>query len=366
MSKATSEHAKIQRWIDLIAVLLAHQSALKFTELAELVPAYNAKTVGLSTASIKRMFERDKDELHRAGIWIERKEIKRGDNNTYAYRLRKEDFYLPYLFVVGDVGGRKPPQRRALGNVGEQRFEPAEIAIVAAALARLGQLHDPLLADDARSAARALAFDLPGFDDRPSDVIVLGRDDGAKAQTFASLSSALRHRKAVAFTYQSPNDSQPAKRSVHPYGLFFVSAHWYLAAFDPARKAMRNFRLSRMSKVGVNKAKPGTPDYEIPPGFRLREHAHARRPWEFGDAAALEAQVRVVGTRGAAVAAADSGEAVSGQSDLRRFANIRQFDAFARWLLSFAGDLVPVSPPQLVDEYRKLVRATLQHYEARA
>ncbi len=46
---------------------------------------------------------------------------------------------------------------------------------------------------------------------------------------------------------------------------------------------------------------------------------------------------------------------------MRRF-QVRRIDSFARWLLSFAGDLEPVSPAQVVDEYAGLVRETLAHH----
>jgi hypothetical protein len=34
-----------------------------------------------------------------------------------------------------------------------------------------------------------------------------------------------------------------------------------------------------------------------------------------------------------------------------------------RWALSFRGEVVPVSPPELVDAYREALRATLDVYE---
>ncbi len=55
------------------------------------------------------------------------------------------------------------------------------------------------------------------------------------------------------------------------------------------------------------------------------------------------------------------GEEVPGRPQNRRF-QVRRTDAFARWLLSFAGDIVPVSPRTLVDEYRGLVSETLAHH----
>jgi hypothetical protein len=64
---------------------------------------------------------------------------------------------------------------------------------------------------------------------------------------------------------------------------------------------------------------------------------------------------------GAAFAAHQLGEAVEGDERLRRF-RVRRVDSFARWLLSFAGDLTPVSPSAVVEEYAGLVRETLDHH----
>ena len=361
MSKATSGHEKIQRWTDLIAALLSRDTPATFEELLADVPAYKEEATGLSKDSIKRTFERDKDELREYGVPIETSERDPGDNTTSTYRLSRNTFYLPYLLAASDKAAPKPRQPEGFRMLGNLAFEPDEIAAVAAGFARLDQLHDPLLSDDARAAVRALAFDLAGFDNGLSDVKLLGADDGATSKTFEALSRALRTRKTVTIAYQSPSDSQPGDRHVHPYGLFFVSAHWYLAAFDPMRQDMRNFRLSRMSAVAVNKARPGTPDYDIPAEFRLRTHAELRRPWELGHAEAHFAEVRIVGSGGAVLAAAESGEVVPDHPDMRRFP-VRRFDSFARWLLSFGGDVVPVSPPELVDEYRALVRETLKRY----
>ena len=45
---------------------------------------------------------------------------------------------------------------------------------------------------------------------------------------------------------------------------------------------------------------------------------------------------------------------------------MRRIDVFARWLLSFAGELVPVEPAALVDEYRRQVAATKAVYATKA
>jgi hypothetical protein len=113
----------------------------------------------------------------------------------------------------------------------------------------------------------------------------------------------------------------------------------------------------------MNKAKQKTPDYEIPGSFDLRAHARSRHAWELGAGDAIEAIVAFRGRSGVASAAARLGEEVEGHPDRRRF-RIRRSDAFARWLLSFGGDVVPVAPREIVAEYQGLVRETLAHHGA--
>ena len=174
----------------------------------------------------------------------------------------------------------------------------------------------------------------------------------ADAEVFEALSDALEGRKRVSFDYRSMGERRDRRRrTVEPFGLFFLNQHWYLAGRAPGEEAVKNYRVSRIAEPEVNGRKPGTPDYEIPAGFRLAEHARSRQAWELGDGDAVDAVVELRRAGGAAAAARRLGDAVDGHPDRRRF-RVRRRDAFARWLLSFAGDLVPVSPPELVPRIR--------------
>jgi proteasome accessory factor B len=166
----------------------------------------------------------------------------------------------------------------------------------------------------------------------------------------------------VTFTYRSIGSDSEAERSVEPYGLFFVSSHWYLAGRDTAKDEIRNFRLSRISDLKLNPARAQSRDYEIPSGFHLREHARSRQPWELGDGDLTEAVVRFSRITGANAGAARLGEQIPGELANRRF-RIRRQDAFSRWLLSFGGDAVPVSPASLVRDFASLVKATSKIYK---
>lgn len=358
--------AKVQRWMDLLAALLVHRYPATFKELARDVPAYSDETK--SEPTLMRMFERDKDELRAFGVPIET--VTQDDGEPGAYRLKIHDFYLPYLQAIAPAGKSvRGPRRidrygyRALQSLS---FEPDELAAVLAAAERMRSLGDPLLALDAESALRKLSVDLPFDEMADSDgVTFIPPRARATEEVFELLSDALEHRKLVGFDYHAMSTGQSERRGAEPYGLFFVGSHWYLAARDRDREELRNFRLSRMSGVKVNAKRPGSPDYEIPADFQLREHARSREAWEIGDGEALDAVVELRVASGAATAAARLGEPVAGSENLRRF-HPRRLDVFARWLLSLQGDAVPISPDVLVRAYHDQIRNTLAVYTGSA
>jgi predicted DNA-binding transcriptional regulator YafY len=351
---------KIQRWVDLLAALLARRQPATFEELSRDVPAY---LDGMqSKAARMRMFERDKDELRAFGIPI--MSVVSSDGETHGYKLPPTDFYLPYLTLLAERGGVKPKRVDRWGYRALQTlaFEPDELAAVADAAARVAQLGDPHLAADAGGAMRKLAFDLPVDGARADrDVHLVDSGDRIDATTFGALSDALLRRKIVWFDYHAIGGDTRSRRCVEPYGLFFLSGHWYLVGRDCDRDGLRNFRVSRMSSVEGNVARSQTPDFEVPSTFNLREHARSRHAWEMGENGGVVAVVEFRGASGATQAAARLGEPVEGQDQRRRF-QVSRRDAFARWLLSFAGEAVPIEPASLVEDYQALARQTLAHH----
>jgi predicted DNA-binding transcriptional regulator YafY len=102
-------------------------------------------------------------------------------------------------------------------------------------------------------------------------------------------------------------------------------------------------------------------DYKIPPSFKLREHGQSRQAWELGDGEAISAVVDFIGDSGATVAGAELGSPKGDGSHLRTF-RVRRMDTFVRWLLSFAGEAIPVQPPELISAFRDQISSTLSLY----
>lgn len=348
---------KIQRWIDLLAALLRRRFPAPFEELVRDIPAYSG---GQSIDARRRMFERDKDELRGFGVPIET--VKSSDGETLGYRLQVTNFYLPYLTVRSN-GGARPRKADPYGyrSLPTLSFEPEELAAVADASARVRELGDPLLAEHAESAMRKLACDLPVDAAGRGETRLMPSRVRAAPDLLVTLDRALERRKLVTFHYRTMGTDSAGRRTVEPFGLFFLNLHWYLAARAPDEATVKNYRLNRMEDVEISPRRPGTPDYEIPAGFSLRDHARSRQAWELGAGDAVTATVAFRARTGAAAAAYRLGEVVEGHPDQRRF-RVRRPDAFARWLLSYGGDIVPVAPGDLVSEYQGLLRETLEHH----
>ena len=365
---------KLQRWIDLLAALLCRSMPVTFEELARDVPDYHAKLRDARNdddserafQSLKRAFERDKAELRLLGVHIESLEDEDG-NSGGAYRLQRRDFYLPYLALTTPNERHTPARTPGYGyqSLPTLAFDADELQAVVDAALMLRELGDPLLEANADSVLRKLAFDLPvgAVDTTRSDMHVLETRAHVAVEVFDTLSDALRRRKRVEFTYNNFSSGANEQREVEPYGVFFRHGHWYLVARDLAREDMRNFRLSRIASARVNTRNAQSEDYDIPASFSLRTHAASRHAWELGEDEPVEVKVRFTGTSGPTEAARGLGRAAKDTGDRLRVFGVRRMDTFLRWLLSFAGEVEPVAPVDVVDKYNQLVAAVRAMYE---
>jgi predicted DNA-binding transcriptional regulator YafY len=292
------------------------------------------------------------------------------DGVTSLYRLRHANFYMPYLSVTGnrERAASKPTKvdRYGYRGLAELTFEPDELSMIAEAVARLEKLGVPRLAQDARSALRKLAYDIP-IPLQGEDAIhdLPNKRTATDPRVFEIAASAVSRRKELSFSYRSMERDEVAQRRVQPYGVFFLGSNGYLVGYDLDRAALRNYRLSRVQRPKANSARPNSSDFDVPASFDLRKHARSSDAWELGETDAVDVTVRLIGHTGHVDSARQLGAPVEGASDSRRF-RVRRQDVFSRWILSFAGDALPVEPPELVDLFQHLVRDTLAVYERSA
>ena len=348
---------KILRWTDLLAALLRRNFPVDFEALRRGVPAYADES--RSDDAVMRMFERDKDELRSMGVPIE--SVRDEDGNLSRYRLASRQFYLPYLQLVADAGKQpKRPKGPGYQALPILAFEPDELDAIARAAHRVAKLGDAALANEAMTALRKLGHDLP-LPEAPAAGELIALEHRVDPARLDALADALRRRKRVTFMYRSLHRNEESARHVEPYGLAFITGHWYLIGRDVEANARRQFRVSRMQDLAVNASKSQSADYILPEDFDLAEHARSRQAWELGDAEPEDVVVRFRVESGVTRPAMQLGEPVQDDAHARRF-RVRRADTFALWILGFAGDAAVISPQTMAERVRELARATRARY----
>jgi proteasome accessory factor B len=197
-----------------------------------MVPGYEA-----SGESLRRMFERDKEELRLLGIPIERRftdvwEIEEG------YLIDKERYYLPALDL-------DPDEMAALWVVSGVSVEPGPKEDQAMLKLAMGAGMDPDPASPPWLRAR-LHLDTPSL---------------------STLVEAVAASRRVKFVYRTAGRRAESSRLVDPYALVHSAGKWYVIGHDHLRGAVRDFNLHRVaSRVTFASKNPG-PDFAIPEGF---------------------------------------------------------------------------------------------------
>lgn len=360
---------KLQRWLDLIAFLVGRRLPVSVDEIMEAIPAYAGKYAeGTETerASVRRTFERDKDELRRASIPIETTEyhINYGAEKVEGYALKRRDFYLPYLKLVTSEGDPGASARRPYA-LPEVQLTESEADLAIGALREVSNLPGFPLVREARSAMRKLAFDLDldALQDDDSIIYVDRADADDLLALMRPLSDALLARKAVRFRYHGIHRGEETQREVHPYGLFFQRGSWYLVGQDLGREGIRVFRMERMSEIVPEKRAPGTPDYSLPHDFSLDTYLQ-REAWELGDDEPLRVQILFHFPRSLWAERNRHGTLLEERADgaaVREFA-VKQTNPFLRWLLALGAHAEILTPEDLAAELEEMALQVASMY----
>ena len=213
-----------------------HRYPVTFEELIPDVPAYAAEQKSREPPPHVRARQGRAAQVRRP----HRNGPAPDEGEPQGYRLRTADFYLPYLALrrggrgqapqVDKYGYRSLPALtlRARGADGRRRGRGAG-----------PQLGDPLLAEQAESAMRKLACDLPWTPRRAEATHVVPARDRRLGRLIGR--STARWKAGSDVTFRLPHDRQrlERRRKVEPFGLFFLNQHWYLAARAPGERWSR-------------------------------------------------------------------------------------------------------------------------------
>lgn len=371
---------KTQRWLDLLAFLIGRRLPVTVEQIMEGVPAYARDWEAdddTARASVRRKFERDKDELRELGIPLRTLPYAFRGEAQEGYLLERKDFYLPYLRILrGEPSGAarpgpgRPPDFDARQRgIPDLELSAADAGAALDALWRAAQLPHYPYGSEARSAFHKLSgdFDIDAFERPPVVHLDAPRSDEVE-DALRVLAEALNARKRVTFIYHGIHRDEETERDVAPYGLVFQGGHWYLVGHDALRDDLRLLRVSRMRDLSANAAAPHTHDYEIPDDFRL-EAELGKEAWELGPEGEGEVEARVRFAFPLSLWTERNGhgeledEAADG-SAVRRF-RVRQVHPFLRWVLTFEGDAEILEPPELRHGLREMAAGVAAIHETR-
>lgn len=327
---------RTERLLDLVALLLDSQEPVSWAELKEAFPEDYAQG---SEEATERKFERDKAELLELGIPLSY--VQGEDDRKDGYVLARDAYYLPQL-----------------------DFTPEELAVLyAAGSAALASGAFPGQQDLAH-ALRKVGFLAEGTLPLPRFRMELGSvEQGPElAGRLEQLWSAAAARKKVTLTYQSPRaEGRSTQRTVRPYGLALRRGIWSLVGFCELRNDVRTFHVHRIRELNVNGLKPRSPDFEVPPDFRLDDYV-AQYPWQHRIhppvevTFVLQGELVALGTR--LFPAAKPVPAQPNQWTL----TVTYLDGFLRAALSLAPDCRILGPPEAVTRFGEMAARVLDRH----
>ncbi len=256
-----------------------------------------------------------------------------------AYRLRP-GYRLPPLLLTNEEAFALSLGLHSLRQVGLSAFAPA----TEGALAKLRRVLPEALRESIRTVEDVVAIE-------PGPWVV-----STPVEHLIRAASAIRTGRRIRFDYQS-HDGAATRRQIEPYAVLHTDGRWYLIGYCLSRKAMRTFRLDRVSNL-----ESGAGTFRRPAGFDARQYLNASMPFiqsayqidVWIDMPIEEARHSFTPLR---VAIEES----SGGTRLR--CGRDRLEMMAAMLLSMGRRIVVHSPKELRKTFRELARQALRASE---
>ena len=253
-----------------------------------------------------------------------------------AYRLRP-GFRLPPLLLTNEEAFALSLGLRALRQIGLEAFAPA----TESALAKLRRVLPDALRESVRTVEDVVAIE-------PGPWVV-----STSVECLIHAASAIRTGQRIRFAYQSHSGAL-SRREIEPYAVMHTDGRWYLIGYCLSRKALRTFRLDRVTDLEVCAA-----TFLRPTDFNPRQYLQERMPFiqsdyqidVWIDMPIEEAERTFAPMRVAA-------EAQEGGTRLR--CGRDRLEMFAAMLLSMGRRIVVHSPAELRETFRQLARKAIE------
>jgi predicted DNA-binding transcriptional regulator YafY len=253
-----------------------------------------------------------------------------------AYRL-KPGYRLPPLLLTNEEAFALSLGLHSLQQVGLSTFAPA----TEGALAKLERVLPDSLRDSIRTVKDVVAIE-------PGPWVV-----STSVEFLIRAASAIRSGRRVRFEYQS-HDGAVSRRQIEPYAVMHTDGRWYLIGYCLSRRAMRTFRLDRVSNLEV-----GTGAFKRPAGFDARSYMREHMPFvqsEYQIDVWIDMPIKQVEQSIAPWRV--SMEEQDGGTRLR--CGRDRLEMFAAMLLTTGWRVVVHSPEEMRKTFRELARQALQ------
>ncbi|HEY6444814.1 MAG TPA: YafY family protein [Acidobacteriaceae bacterium] len=257
-----------------------------------------------------------------------------------AYRLRP-GFRLPPLLLTNEEAFALSLGLQSLRQVGLSAFAPA----TEGALAKLRRVLPDTLRESIRTVEDVVAIE-------PGPWVV-----STSVEYLIRAASAIRTGKRIRFAYRSHNGTA-SSRQIEPYAVMHTDGRWYLIGHCLSRKAVRTFRLDRVTDLEICAT-----GFRMPAGFDAHRYLQERMPFVQSDyqidvwidMPIEEAEHTFTPLRVAA-------EEQDGGTRLR--CGRDRLEMFAAMLLSMGRKIVVHSPPELREIFRQLARQAMDAADA--
>jgi len=253
-----------------------------------------------------------------------------------AYRL-KPGFRLPPLLLTNEEAFALSLGLHSLRQVGLSAFAPA----TEGALAKLRRVLPEALRQSIATVDDVVAIE-------PGPWVVT-----TSVEYLIRAASAIRSGRRVRFDYES-HQGDRSRRQIEPYAVMHTDGRWYLIGYCLSRKAMRTFRLDRVSSLAI-----GVGTFRRPADFDARSYLHrslaffqAQYKIDVWIEMPLEEAKQIFAPWRVAVEEENGGTRLRCGRD--------RLEMMAAMLLSTGARIVVHGPGELRDTFRMLARQALQ------
>lgn len=253
-----------------------------------------------------------------------------------AYRLRP-GFRLPPLLLTNEEAFALSLGLRALRQVGLSAFAPA----TESALAKLERVLPHSLGESIRTVEDVVAIE-------PGPWVI-----STSVECLIRAASAIRTGKRIRFAYRS-HDGAASHRQIEPYAVMHTDGRWYLIGHCLLRKALRTFRMDRISDLDVCAA-----SFRRPNDFDARRYLHERMPFIQSDYQ-IDVWIDMPIEEAKGIFAPMHVVAEDQEGGTRLRCGRDRLEMFAAMLLSMGRRIVVHSPAEMRETFRRLARQAME------